>query len=348
MISEKQSDRSRGEVADWCIADPASQGVSPAILTVLDEQLRTRYTSVNGMVIVRNGAILFERYRRGYSADTPQNVASVTKSVISALIGAAIDDGYISGVKAKVWDFFPEEGGRGGQKYAESVTIEHLLTMTAPFVWGQGGMSEPLDRLRRQANWVPFILSLMGKNPPPGKFSYNSIGYHLLSAIISRATGMSTLEYANRRLFRPIGMREIAEQAMTSFTPETVFGRKVTGWISDPQGYHTGGWGLTLAPRDMARLGMLYLHGGELYGQRILSPGWIEASTRQQVKGYGYGWWMRGYDPWRTFFAAGAGGSHIYCTPEKNLIVTITSQIAPRPHDRWPLLEKSLFPLLID
>ncbi len=182
-------------------------------------------------------------------------------------------------------------------KCDESITIRHLLTMTAPFAWktraGSRGY-EPLDRLRRQRDWVKYILNLMGRNGQPGSFQYNSLGPHLLSAIITRAAGMCAREFANERLFRPIGIREIPDHEMKSFDKDNVFGKNVTGWIKDPQGVTVGGWGLTITPRDMARFGFLYLNRGIWDNARIISETWIDESTAPNSNGYGYNWRLRG------------------------------------------------------
>ncbi|MCP4135707.1 MAG: serine hydrolase [bacterium] len=323
---------------EWRAADP---GMDRDKLLDLDRALQSQYKSINGIVVVRKGYIVFEKYARGFGPDDTHSVASVTKSFISALIGIAIDAGYIKSADQKVLDFFPEYAPNADDIQKRSLTIKHLLTMTAPFSWKSNPRSEPLNRLRRQKDWVQFILSLLGQNGQPGKFQYNSLGAHLLSAIISRATGMCAREFANERLFRPPGMREIPDHEMKSFTQDDVFGKEVTGWIKDPQGITTGGWGMTISPRDMARFGFLYLNRGIWEERKIISETWVHESTAPNSNGYGYLWWLRGDGS--AFSADGAGGNHIFCIPGKDLVVAIASEMSARPRDRWELVKRFFF-----
>jgi len=324
-------------------------GMNPETLNSLDSFLKTKFRSINGIVVVRKGYIVFERYNNNYGPDDVHNVTSVTKSVTSALTGIAIDERYIKSVDQKVLDFFPEyiPAPHDTRKY--TVTIRHLLTMTAPFAWKtRAKRFEPLDRLRRQRNWVLYILNLLGRNGQPGKFQYCTAGSHLLSAIITRTTGMCAREFANERLFRPLGMKEIPDRDMKSFQIDDVFGKNVTGWIKDPQGNSTGGWGLTITLRDMARFGFLYLNRGFWDGTQVISETWIDESTALNANGYGYQWWLRGKGSTFTYSAAGTGGTHIYCIPRKDLVVAIASKLTGKSLDRWTLLEKCIIPAITD
>ncbi len=205
-------------------------GMRPDKLLELDKALNSQFGSINGIVIVRNGYNVFERYNNGFGLDNTHPVASVTKSFTSALIGIAIDARYIRDVDQKVLDFFPEYIPGVGDIQKRVISIKHLLTMTAPIAWKTGPKGyEPLDRLRRQRDWVMFILNLLGRNGQLGKFQYSSAASHLLSAIITRTTGMCAREFANERLFRPLGMRHIPDHDMKSFLIDDVFGKNVTG-----------------------------------------------------------------------------------------------------------------------
>ncbi len=165
--------------------------------------------------------------------------------------------------------------------------------MTAPIAWKTGSRGfEPLDRLRRQSDWVTFILDLLGKNGQRGKFQYTSVGSHLLSAIITRTTGLSARVFANEHLFKPIGMREIPDSDMKSFALDDVFGKNVNGWIKDPSGITIGGWGMTMTPKDMARFGFLYLNHGIWDNKQIISKKWIDDSLKLNPNKYGYLWWL--------------------------------------------------------
>ena len=333
----------------WRETAPADRGMNPAKLNELEGLIRGPYKSINGIVVIRRGYLVFERYGSGFGPDDTHNLASVTKSFISALTGIALDAGLLKSVDQKILDFFPEYIPGPGDLQKRTLSVKHLLTMTAPFAWKTGPRGhEPLDRLRRQANWVNYILDLLGQKGRPDKFQYSSAGMHLLSAILTRVTGMSAREFANERLFRPLGIKEIPAPDMKSFKQADVFGNNITGWVEDPQGNSTGGWGLTLTPRDMARFGFLYLNRGIWDKQRIISESWIEESTSMNPNAYGYNWWLNGTGDTFTFSAAGDGGSHIYCTPGKDLVVAIASKLAGRPRDRQTLLDQCLLPAIVD
>ncbi|PKO13920.1 MAG: 6-aminohexanoate hydrolase [Chloroflexi bacterium HGW-Chloroflexi-10] len=333
---------------EWRTAEPLSLGMHPIKLTDLDHRVKSQYRNINGIVVVRSGYIVFERYYNGFGSFDTHNVASVTKSFTSALIGIAIDAGFINSVDQKILDFFPEYIPGVNDIQKRTLTIRHLLTMTAPFAWKYKMGYEPLDRLRRQPDWVTYILNLLGQNGQIGKFQYCTAGTHLLSAIITRTTGLSAREFANDRLFRPLGMREIPDHEMGSFSLDNVFGKNVTGWGKDPNGYTTGGWGLTISPRDMVRFGFLYLNRGIWDGKQIISEAWIDESTalHSTESGYGYLWWLRRENNAFLFSALGSGGNVICCIPEKDLVVSIASSIISKPRDRWLLIEKCILPAI--
>jgi len=335
----------------WQTAAPASVGYGSEKFAVLEQMIKSQYRNINGIVVVQRGYIVFERYDHGYGPEDPHHVASVTKSVISALVGIALDAGYIQSIDQKVLDFFPEYVPAANGSPKRAVTIRHLLTTTAPFPfsWKPGGaVQEPLDRLRRQKDWVKYTLDLLGQKGCPGAFQYCTAGTHLLSAILTRTTGQCARQFANERLFRPLGIREIPDPQMKSYRLEDVFGENVTGWVADPQGNSTGGWGLTLTPRDMARFGFLYLNRGNWDGRQIIAETWINESLTQNSNEYGYLWWLRKVQDISTFSALGAGGNMICCIPQEDLVVAIASKIVSKPYDPWLLVEKGVIPSVSD
>ena len=206
---------------------------------------------------------------------------------------------------------------------------------------------EPLDRLRRQRDWSKYILDLMGSSSQSGRFQYSTPGAHLLSVIIGRATGRSAREFANEFLFGPLGMKIIPDQQMHSYKLEDIFGKNVKGWIKDPQGHNTGGWGLTLTPRDMARLGFLYLNGGLWEGRQVISENWIKESTATNENDYGYLWWLGEKAGVKFFAAFGYGGNMICCIPEQDLVVTATADLVSNAPESWLLVEKGILPALM-
>ncbi|EJQ95831.1 serine hydrolase domain-containing protein [Bacillus cereus] len=302
----------------------------------LDCVVKEEYKNINGMLVMQKGNVTFENYYNGYGLDDTFHVASVTKTIISALIGMCIDKGYIKSVNQKVIEFFPEYNLKESE-----VTVRHLLTMTAPYPYVD--WQEPLEELCTQKDWVQYTLNRIGNGGQIGAFKYSSAGAHLLSAIITSVTGKSAREFANEYLFQPIGMREIPNYNMKAFGFHDLFGKDVKGWVHDPNGISAGGWGLTLTARDMAKFGRLYLNKGIYGGKQILSKSWVKESTIMNENLYGYLWWLREEDGIFSYCAMGDGGNVICCIPEKELVVAIASEIIPEARDRWELIMKYIF-----
>ncbi|MFD3450357.1 serine hydrolase domain-containing protein [Microbacteriaceae bacterium 4G12] len=329
---------------EWQDADPATLRMDSKKLSKLESIIKSEYSNINGIAVVRNGYIAYEKYYNGYGPDDTHHMASVTKSIISALIGIAIDAGYITNVDQKVLDFFPEYVPDAADK--QEITIRHLLTMTAPYPFED--WHEPLDKLCQQSDWVTYTLDMLGKQGKLGTFKYSTAGAHLLSAIITRSTGKSAREFANKRLFKPIGMNEIPDYKMKSFGFEDLFGKHVRGWVKDPGHNSTGGWGLTLTPRDMARFGFLYLNHGIWDNNQIISKTWISESTAMNPNKYGYLWWLHEEDGIFAYLALGDGGNVICCIPEQDLVVAIASEFIMNSRDRWTLIKECIIPAIID
>ncbi|KEQ27582.1 serine hydrolase domain-containing protein [Paenibacillus tyrfis] len=330
----------------WQVSDPATLGMDSEKLSALEPMIKSEYSNINGIVVVRNGYIAYESYHNGCGPDDLHHVASVTKSILSALIGIAIDAGYIKSVDQKVLDFFPEYAPDAADRQKREITIRHLLTMTAPYPFED--WHEPLDKMCMQPDWVKYTLDMLGQQGSIGAFKYSTAGAHLLSAILTRSTGTSARAFANERLFKPIGMQEIPDYEMKSFGFEDLFGKNVKGWVNDPNGNSTGGWGLTLTPRDMARFGFLYLNRGHWDNHPIVSEAWIDESTAMNPNHYGYLWWLREEDGASAYLALGDGGNVICCIPEKDLVVAIASEFLIHPRDRWTLIKEWIIPAVID
>ncbi|MGF7047840.1 CubicO group peptidase (beta-lactamase class C family) [Paenibacillus sp. DS2015] len=331
---------------EWQTVDPATLRMDSEKLSELEPTIKSEYSNINGIVVVRNGSIAYERYYNSYGPDDTHHVASVTKSIISALIGIAIEARYINNIDQKVLDFFPEYVPNVEDRQKREISIRHLLTMTAPYSFED--WQEPLDKMCMQPDWIKYTLDILGQKGSVGTFKYSTAGAHLLSAIITRSTGKSAREFANERLFKPIGMNEIPDYEMTSFGFEDLFGNNVKGWVNDPNSNSTGGWGLTLTPRDMARFGLLYLNRGILDNNQIIPRTWTLESIAMNSNNYGYLWWLREEDGVFAYSALGDGGNVICCIPEKDLVVAIASEFIINPRDRWTLIKEYIIPAVID
>ncbi|MFB7156880.1 serine hydrolase domain-containing protein [Lysinibacillus sp. NPDC056232] len=330
---------------NWQSVKPENIYMNNEKLSKLEQVIKSDYNNINGIVIIRNGHLAYEQYFNGKGRDDCRHVASVTKSVLSALIGIAIDKGYIKSVEQKVLDFFPEYMPDADQQ-KQQITIRHLLTMTVPYPFED--WHEPLDMLCQQQDWIKYTLDIMGKSGDLGAFKYSTAGAHLLSAILTQSTGKSARAFANEHLFTPLGMKEIPNYQMNAYGFDDLFGKNVKGWVHDPKGHSTGGWGLTLTTRDMARFGYLYLNNGIWDHNRILSETWIRESTEINQNNYGYLWWLRQEDGLSTYLAIGDGGNMICCIPKMNMVVAISSEFIMNPRDRWPLIKEYIISAVIN
>ncbi len=313
--------------------------------------IRSQYGNVAGMLVQKNGETLYEGYFNGYSAENAAHLFSVTKSVFSLLIGIAVDLGKIGSIDQRVLDFFPEYRIPAGERTIQNITIKHLLTMTAPYKYE----TEPYERFFTSRDPIRDALDLLGGDKPIGAFNYSAIGgTHILSGILTRATGRSALEFATEHLFDPLGI--LVPRSIKLRSAEEHFAvmndRDTRGWVADPQGNPFASWGLFLTPREMAHIGQLCLQGGTWEGRRIVPADWISQSTREQSRctqfgnlAYGYLWWVLDEN---RFAALGDGGNVIYINRARNLVVAIASLFMPDAKDRIEWILSQIEPMFDD
>lgn len=313
----------------------------------LEKIINNSYKNTTGIVVLKNGKTLYENYFNGYTAAKAVHVASVTKSIFSGLMGIAIDNGYIKSIDQKVLDFFPDYTVNPGEKTIQSVTIKHMLTMTAPYKY----KSEPYEAFFASDNWIKAALDLLGGKGQTGEFTYSAIiGTHILSGILVKATGQSVFDFAAKKLFSPLDIQVKHNVALHTKEEQLAFftDNNVSGWAADPQGVNTAGWGLTLTPMDMAKIGLLYLEGGIWKGRQIIPKGWIDESTKEHSRweniSYGYMWWIID-DREQIYAAMGDGGNVIYVNTKKKMVVSIASLFMPRAKDRIKLIKEYIEPM---
>jgi CubicO group peptidase (beta-lactamase class C family) len=302
----------------WRSAAPEEQGMDSEKLAQMVEHIQQAKLDLHSLLIVRNGYLVSELYAYPYSAGQAHSIASVTKSVIDALVGIAIQQGYIKDVHQPLFSLLPDQGVANLDEKKKAITLENLLTMTSGLDCHENPASgEP--SMQASANWVRFMLDRPMAAQPGTTFNYCTGAVEVLSAILQKATGMSAREFANKNLFGPIGIEPIPEAR----------------WPSDPQKLTIGGYGLALTPDEMARLGLLFLNHGQWDGKAIVPADWVAASTVSQAnrgdkKEYGYLWWI---DPQGKWYAAlGRAGQHIFVYPAENLVVVFTADL-PFTHD---------------
>ncbi len=280
-----------------------------------------QYGEVHSLLISKNDTIVFEEYFNGYSRQDRHPMYSVTKSFTSAVMGICMDNGDIDSIGMKVLAFFPEYRGSiaNYDSLKEKITIEHLLTMTAGFTWDEWSTSynDPdnyVAGLIQSSDWIKYILDLPMSYAPGRHTTYNSGVSHVLSGIISRASGKSSAETALENIFTKLAFENWS-------------------WDSRPGNISIGGWGLSIRSLDMIKFGQLYLHKGKWGNEQIISESWIEQSTKpySQINyycDYGYQWWRYGQNSGLKstgiFFAAGRGEQFIWVIPQYNAVAVCT------------------------
>jgi CubicO group peptidase (beta-lactamase class C family) len=255
---------------------------------------------VLGVLVERNDRLLFERYYNGSAPKARLGVFSITKSVTSTLIGIALAEGKLRGLDERLGHFFPKEVQAASDRRVRMITLRQLLTMTAGYA---------LEPATRSDHWVRTLIQRPLATDPGSRFSYDGGSYHLLSAVLTKATGMSTRRFADRMLFGPLGIR-------------------VLHWDSDPEGYSLGDTGLRLRARDLLRLGELYLHRGRWSRRQLVQAGYVRDATQWHTGvgddvGYGYGWWLLRQRRPAAFAALGYGGQAIAVFPSLRAVVVI-------------------------
>ena len=307
---------------DWPTSTPEQQGLDVAMLEKMVERINQDKLSVHSVLIVRHGYLVYETYFKGFQADTRHEVYSCTKSVISALIGIAIEQGYIDSLQHKVLDYFPDRQIAYNEARKQALTLEHLLTMTS-------GLDSD-ERMPYSQDWVQFMLDRPMVVEPGTKFSYSSGNTHLLAAVLRQATGIQPADFARTNLFDPLGISNLT-------------------WDTDPAGLSIGGWGIRMTPRDMAKFGYLYLHGGQWHGRQLVPADWVKLTTQKYIdtgdgRGYGYAWWQL---PFGGYAALGYGGQQILVFPERDMVVVFTSQ--PEIEKQiWRLVDDFIIPAQLD
>jgi CubicO group peptidase (beta-lactamase class C family) len=249
----------------WQTSSAEAQGMSSRELAGLVEFGVAN--SMDSVLVVRHGSIVAEAYYAPFAPGMKHRINSATKSVIGSLVAIALKDGRLTSVDQPVLGFFPERSFANVDERKKALRLRHLLDMTSGLDWNEplsGAFFESFVQMERSPDWVQFVLDRPMVREPGAAFDYNSGGPHVLSAILSKVTGRSALEYAREKLFGPLGIEDVQ-------------------WRHDPQGVSAGGAGLYLQPRDMARLGQLWLADGVWKGERLMAPGWIDTVRHASV-----------------------------------------------------------------
>jgi CubicO group peptidase (beta-lactamase class C family) len=310
----------------WPVSTPEEQGMDPAQLEKMQAVIKEKNIPLHSLLIVRNGAIVSERYYGSYDEDSVHRMYSVTKSFTSTLVGIAVDQGKLEGVELRALDLLPGRTFENTDERKRNMTLENLLTMTSGLDFYEGDST--YNRMYASEDWVQMVMDLPMHTEPGNDFLYCSGCSHVLSAIVQEAVGESTLKFAQKNLFEPLGMTNLR-------------------WETDRKGIPIGGWGLNITPRDMAKLGYLYLHNGAWDGKQIVSESWVKAASTRHTDtdgnlGYGYQWWI--YPTHNAYAALGRYGQTIFVAPDLNLIVVTTAQIESGHDPIFDLIDHYILP----
>lgn len=297
------------------LAVATSAAATERILAAAD-----RIDRLHSLLVLQDGHSLVEHVRAGPGLDQPANIKSVSKTVLSALAGIAIDQGLIEGPEQPLYqllgDRFPAANGRPELR---DITLGHALAMQTGLDSTSG---RNYGRWVASPDWVAHVLSRPMVDRPGGRMLYSTGDTHLVSAALTEVSGRSTHALAREWLGRPLNVR-------------------IPAWLADPQGIYFGGNEMHLSPRALARFGELYRLGGRMNGQQLISEDWIErswtANGRSPWTGddYGFGWFITEIGGLAAFYGRGFGGQALFVLPEAQLTVVVTSDPNPPSPGGW-------------
>jgi CubicO group peptidase (beta-lactamase class C family) len=316
---------------EWRSAEPADLGLDASRLSSMVDHIRRDIPTIDSVMVVRHGYVAVDEYFGSFTAEQRHRIFSCTKSVTSTLVGIAIDEGLIPGLDAEVLGLLPGYEARNVNEWKTSLTLRHLLPMASGidarddypdnWLW--------LDRMLGAPDPVQYCLDLNVTVEPGTRFKYTNANSHLMSAIIKEVTGKPALDYAREKLFEPLGIEDVE-------------------WESDPQGVNWGHDRLYMRPRDMAKLGLLFLGSGEWDGEQIVPADWVAEATARKMAadlfpGYAYQWWTGdGY-----YCAMGYAGQFIYVFPDRDMVVVFTGRTMNNFENPRNLIRDYILPAVI-
>jgi CubicO group peptidase (beta-lactamase class C family) len=315
---------------DWKVSTPAEQGLDPKLVAELYLEA-TELETLYGLLVIKNGYLIAERYFNEGTVEQKARLQSVTKSYTSALVGIALDQGCLSSLDQKMMDFFPELAGQITDPRKEQITIRHLLQMRAGYPWEE--THPALWEGLLSGHYLPIIEEFPLIADPGTEFNYSNLSSNWLGIIVARACGTDLKSYAEEHLFLPIDA-------------------EVGDWGQDRDGHNNGCADLHVTARDAARFGLLYLNDGEYEGKQVVSAGWVRESLQSYSEdawvteaklnkvgryfrdlGYGYQWWSASVGDHRFVFAWGHGGQLIVLLDDLDMIIAVTSDPFYLQHD---------------
>lgn len=317
---------------DWKTSTPQAQGIDAERLGRMQEYLRSQ-PRIRSVAVARNGVLAYEYYREGLKPDDLHEVASVTKSVLSALVGIAVGQGKLAPTQT-LGDLLPEPASRAADTRVRAIELRQLLALSGGFE-ADPPTFNPATLAGAESDAVDKALQRTLALGPGEGFRYNNHDGQLVSAALARAVGMNAARYAEQTLFTDLGIQKYQ-------------------WPQDRAGVNIGASTLRLTTRDMAKLGELFLRQGRWSGRQVVPADWVAASLAKQADGgpplrrpYGYNWWlgvMNAGEPRPVFMAAGWGGQYIYVVPSLQLVVAATSEMDGEDSTTSKMIREQLLP----
>lgn len=312
-VSGKLNQTADWPTKEWSICSPDEQGMNSSKLLESDKRIKENYPNIYSLLVVRHGYLVYEKYYNGMDKKSANPVYSVTKSVTSALTGIALREKLIKSVDQSIGELLPEYFTNIDDVGKKSITVKNVLTMTG----GLDSIDNNFPSYYLSDDWIKYTVNMPLIDKPGQKFVYNTGLAQCLSGIITKESGISTKEFADKYLFSKIGIT-------------------VTNWERDSKGCYGGGVGLSMTPRDMAKFGYLYLNGGKWDGKQIIPEEWVAESSKEQItanedEDYGYLFWVQTMrEPvsgksYSTYRADGAGGQKIIMIPELDMVAVVTA-----------------------
>lgn len=310
----------------WKKESPEKHNINEEIIYSLDNKINEEFPHLKSILIVKDDSIIYEKYLNGCSQDTLHEIACMSKSFLSAVIGTALKDKLINDLQTKVVDIFSEDIPEDIDKNFYKITLEHLLTKTSGIKWPGPNYQFPEDQ---RFNDIRLPFSLKIKDEPGKVFEYKP-DPHILIYAIEKLSGIDFVCYADKNLFSPLGIKDYL-------------------WNTN---FHKNGF-LSMRTKDIAKLGYLYLNNGIWDNHQIIASEYIHQSTRGHVYGnfpesspYGYLWWIDNIENLKAFHAGGFGGQLLYVIPELRLVFVITSSM-DRPHQENKLIVKDFVKMIM-
>jgi len=303
---------------EWQVSTPEKQGMDSTVLDRITSYVQDSGLEVDSAIVIRHGYIVYEKYFRApWNKDRIHNIHSCTKSVVGSLVGIAVQQGKIKGLNDKMLDYFPNRTIQNLDERKKSITLLNLMTMKGGFDWAERTYPytdprNPMIQALRSNDPIQFVLDRPMATQPGTIWAYNGGFSQMFSSIITNKTGMTTLDFAKKNLFGPVGIKNFV-------------------WRTDRQGIYDAAGGLSMTPRDMAKYGYLILNKGVWEGKQIIPADFVVESVKTQTTfnanaGYGYqSWWTLPLDGY--YYAAGIRGQQIYVVEKQDMLVVTTGNL---------------------